>query len=121
MNHVTRIPNFQRLNSIPSYPKTLSFIDEHFKDTPIGEIDSKAINYNILELCKDAKDTSTCTYYANIAHEFDSTHDVIGEILIIGLSKCKEYSDKVHLFKVAAELNRSYLFNNAKPIDYSNE
>jgi len=121
MNHVTRIPNFQRLNSIPSYPKTLSFIDEHFKDTPIGEIDSKAISNKIIELCNDAKDTSTCTYYANIAHEFDSSHDVIGEVLIIGLSKCKDYQEKMHLFKVAAELNRSHLFNNAKPIEYSNE
>ncbi len=121
MNHVTRIPNFQRLNSIPSYPKTLSFIDEHFKDAPIGEIDSDAIRKKLIELCNNAKDTSTCTYYANMAHEFDASHDIIGEILIIGLSKCKEYADKVHLFKVAAELNRSYLFNNAKPIDYSNE
>lgn len=120
MTLITRIPISSRILGI-TYPKTLAFIDEHFIDAPIGEIDSDAIANKLIELCNNAKDSSTCTYYANVAHEFDASHDVIGEILIIALSKCNEYSEKVHLFKVASQLNRSYLFNSAKAFNLSNE
>ena len=96
--------NFTCGNTAPQQPSVLDFVENHFQNTPISELNKELLLKKCLDLCKKAHFASSLCHYLNIAIQLGLNQTEVQALLLRAKSLVRCQNDVDIVYKTALKL-----------------